>query len=530
VCSYIYSIKQVAFKKIDPFTFIKWIMLSTNTLFVVEVVIDAIVPLVQSQFTKNKEAIQPVLILGFGALMLCSVICNLEYARCTSKESNENKRDFIKQSLEQYSMLSQSDRESASVDVFKRVQGKKEGTVGIQSFFKMSLKSLASMLMSLLSTMYIIWSIWPLVYLAVLYALSYGLIRDQMKKSKELRTQHREAENRYKKQDDFQYQKIRIGQGSIDAILERREKLNAIKNMMEHEWNKLFLICSAPIVASVVLSLFHQRDNHINLVILCTMMLKSIRFVTAFFSTYEDTLAKREEYEKYWQGKEYTVLPPQYPIETLNIIKYQFKGKEMQFSAPLVLKQGDIVRVTGETGSGKTTFINALKGVRNGMLLSKHEPLNHFTYISHLRQDIRGAYCFSNISLAELFETDNEREVLEVLEVVYLLEWYEEIGGDIYADINNRVSGGQKTQLCLAITIAEGIRKQLLILDEPEQGLHPELVPHIIGNVFAWLREKNPNLIIVSVSHVCECIVRQLPLHKHWHITRTKTELKLDVS
>jgi ABC-type transport system involved in cytochrome bd biosynthesis fused ATPase/permease subunit len=501
-------------------------MVSTNTLFAIQIIIDGIIPLIQTQFV-NKQATTSMIVV-FGIAMLCSVIMDIEYDSATARESNRNRKDFIESSLRTYSKLSQSDRESAGVDVFKRVQSKKEDTVGLQSWFKLSFKMAISMLVTMISTMFIVGTIWPLIYLSIMYAVVFKFIKKQMHAAKEVRMQNREMAERYKKQDDFQYQKIRIGQGSIDSIMARKDELLVVQNKKESEWKKLFLLCSIPIIVASTLSMFHQKDGHMNLVLLCTIMLKSIGFISAFFNTYEESLAKADEYAKYWDGKRFTKLPEQYPIKTIKILEYEFKDRNLVFKQPLVLSRGSIISLTGKTGAGKTTFINALKGVCSGMKLSKYEPLNHFTYISHLRQDIRGAYHFSNISLSELFDTTSKTLILEVLEVVNLMEWFEDIG-DIFADINNRISGGQKTQLCLAITIFEGVGKQLLILDEPEQGLHPELIPDIIGNVFKWLHTKNPDLIIIFISHVCGCVAKCLPKHIRWHIIRDKNDFRLDI-
>ena len=503
-------------------------MLSTNILFAAQIIIDFMLPFVQTKLAH--EAITYTVIFYFGLLLIINDLINVEYGKMTVKESRDSRTKFIENALKQYSRLSQSDREGAEVSAFKRTVSKKEEAVAVQSWFKLSLKSALSLSISLLSTMWIIGSVLPLVYLAVLYKLAYVFIKLQMIKAKELREKMRKMNNRMKKQDDFQYEKLRIGHGNIQSIIERKEELNKLSLEMEWEWNKLSLLCTMPIIISMILSLLTCENKPINLVILCLTMLKSVKYVTNFFNSYEDTLAKEAQYDEYWEGKTYMELPRQFDIGVLTIAEYSFKGQTMWFNRPAVIRLGDVIRLTGKTGAGKTTFINALKGVREGLVLSELAPLNHFSHISHLRQDIRSAYHFSNISLSELFETTSTNAIMEVLEVVKLLEWYrEEFDGDIFTDIDNNISGGQKTQLCLGITIMEGVRKQMIIMDEPEQGLHPEIIPEILESVFSWMKKKNPDLIIIFISHVCDCIVSSLPEHQHWHITRTKHEFNLTI-
>lgn len=496
-------------------------MLDTNILFVSQIIIDFTTPFVQNWF--KSEEIGLYEIICFTIMLIISELINLAYIKATVYESQISRINFFEDSLKQYSRLSQSDRESEEVSSFKRIVRDKEQAVGIKSWFKLSYKVGISLFVSLLSTVWIINSVLPLVYILVCYYISYNILQKEMKKARDLRTEFKNIEKKYSKMNDFQMQKLRIGKGNISSIIDRRQELSKMIMNMEYQWNKLSILCSMPIIISVFLSLLTCEANHINLVMFCMVMLKSTEFITKFCNSYYESRTKHEKYDEYWNNKSYTIFPKQIHIpNVVRIMEYSFNGNLMVFAnggEPLCIERGKTYRLTGSTGSGKTSFINALKGAQDGIILDVNSTKNYHKFISHLRQDIRSAYYFSEITLSEMFESVSEKYIKKMLRVVGLTEWFEKImDGNIYKDINNNISGGQRTMLCMALTIVEGIHSQMIIMDEPEQGLDTELIPELFESVFSWLRKNNPDLIIIFVSHVCDCVVRKLPEHTHWHI------------
>lgn len=503
-------------------------MISTNTLFVVQILVDLIMPFTLDLFTGETVSIETILCFGF--LLIFNNLLGVEYSRATVREGNNSEILFHEKALIRYSELSQSNREGVTVETFISVLSKKENAIITRSWHKSSLKYAMRLIISLLSTIWIINSILPLIYMVIMYIIVYPRIVTQMTKAKDLRISNRNLLTRTSKQNNFQYKKIRIGQGNIPEIIARNQKLVEISSEIEWEWTKLSLLCSIPIIISIVLSLLTCKCKPINLAILCTTMLGSISTIASFFNSYEDMVAKEDQYEEYWKDKIAAQLPKQFSIpEVTKIVEYSFNGQTMWFNKPADIKVGKIIRLTGSTGAGKTTFINALKGVSKGLVLEDRNPLNYFNSISHLRQDIREAYHFSDITLSELFGNTSEETITEILDIVGMREWYKGIGS-IHNDINNNISGGEKTKLCLGITILEGVNRQLIILDEPEQGLDAEAIPIIFNKVFKWLHMRNPRLRIIFISHICECIVKNLPQHDHWHITRNSDGLKMIIT
>ena len=73
------------------------------------------------------------------------------------------------------------------------------------------------------------------------------------------------------------------------------------------------------------------------------------------------------------------------------------------------------------------------------------------------------------------------------------------------------LSGGEKMRLSILYTLWDLNKrnKQVLILDEPEQGLDMELVPDIILDIINY----NPEMTVFIITHLCDCTVSKLKIN-----------------
>ena len=197
----------------------------------------------------------------------------------------------------------------------------------------------------------------------------------------------------------------------------------------------------------------------------------------------------------------------------------------------LSINKGDIIRITGGTGAGKTTFINTLLGKdKDGKVNAIIDLKSIHDKVIHLRQDIRDATPFGRVSIYDLFASNDEQTIYQMLSVVGLLDWFEnDMKKSFTNHIDGKISGGQKTLLCIAMTLFETSRmkKEMIILDEPEQGLDEEIIRKTFESMIDWLKNVNPHIRILFISHCCDCIVSRLPKHKHWHLERNKETFRL---
>ena len=215
----------------------------------------------------------------------------------------------------------------------------------------------------------------------------------------------------------------------------------------------------------------------------------------------------------------------QYVLETRNLVK-EFKGFVAVNDVNLQIRQGDIHALIGPNGAGKTTVFNLLtnfliptrgqivyrgeditplksaaiarKGIVRSFQISAVFP--HMTALENIRVALQTAegssYSFwkSGNSLHKL----NER-CMELLESVGLAE---------FANTTTvELAYGRKRALELATTLA--MEPQLLLLDEPTQGMGSEDVDRVVELVCKAAQGRTVLMVehnLSVVSKLCDRI------------------------
>lgn len=168
--------------------------------------------------------------------------------------------------------------------------------------------------------------------------------------------------------------------------------------------------------------------------------------------------------------------------------------------------------VRGQSGAGKSTLVKAIKGEILGALDNIGAPENYRHAISDMSQDIGEKLPSSKVTIRQYFWNEpNDARITSYLTRVFDTgeydQWMSTIGG-LDNHLDGRISGGQKKRLILA-TRAYDIDlngKDIIILDEPEQGSDPETAVRVLK----WFFEQYSNKTIIMISHMCQCQLRQL--------------------
>ena len=181
----------------------------------------------------------------------------------------------------------------------------------------------------------------------------------------------------------------------------------------------------------------------------------------------------------------------------------------------LRLASGGRVAVTGSSGAGKSSLVNAL--LRYWPLESGSLSLSG-TDVTRLTQaDVRGAMALadqraqlfagtvrSNITLGRPSATDEEVEA--ALRAARLAEWVATLPEGLDTPVGEdgvSVSGGERRRLAVARALLAPA--PLLILDEPTSGLDTALAEQVVDGVLAAAGERSVLLITHRAGEAARC-------------------------
>ena len=165
--------------------------------------------------------------------------------------------------------------------------------------------------------------------------------------------------------------------------------------------------------------------------------------------------------------------------------------------------EGTITCVMGRNGVGKTTLVKCILGlepINSGEITLSGEVINHLNTENRVRRGIgyvpQGREIFSSLTVEEnlIIALGARRDKLKKIpERVYeLFPVLKEMGSRRGGDL----SGGQQQQLAIGRALVS--EPDLLILDEPNEGIQPNIVQQI-GEVLLQLN-KDEKLTIILVE------------------------------
>lgn len=198
----------------------------------------------------------------------------------------------------------------------------------------------------------------------------------------------------------------------------------------------------------------------------------------------------------------------------LESIETFYWDRQVLWGLSLSVSQGSVVVMLGRNGMGKSTTMRSIMGLnppRSGRIVFKGEVINGLQphQIAHkgIAYVPQGRGIFASLSVREnltLAEAKNRDEGGWDLEKVYelfpILRERSELGGSL-------LSGGE--QQMLAVARALMANPDLLIMDEPSEGLAPLVIQQISqvicrlkGTLTVLLAEQNLNMALTVADRV----------------------------
>jgi urea transport system ATP-binding protein len=166
---------------------------------------------------------------------------------------------------------------------------------------------------------------------------------------------------------------------------------------------------------------------------------------------------------------------------------------------------GEIVGVLGRNGVGKTTLMRALIGllsVRSGSILYRgvditRQPADRraalgIGYVPQGREVFAHMSVLDNLRMGQFINRAREFQPDEVYGYFPFLR-------DRASQRAGTLSGGQQEMLAIARALVAG--PELLLLDEPSDGVQPSIV-HDIGNFIVRLVEERPLGVLIVEQNI----------------------------
>jgi branched-chain amino acid transport system ATP-binding protein len=204
-------------------------------------------------------------------------------------------------------------------------------------------------------------------------------------------------------------------------------------------------------------------------------------------------------------------------LQVTDVVK-SFGGVTAVNELSLHVGRGQVVALIGPNGAGKSTLMNTLSGLHHpdsGSISFGGEPIHRLDppRIAHLGigRTFQIPRVFSRLTVRdnvlvpvahrEAMSGDIHKRVDQLLGLVNL--------GDKAGQYASELSGGQQKLLELARALMP--EPQLVLMDEPFAGVHPELKQTLIDAIRATNRDHDTTFLIVShempvVAALCQWV------------------------
>ena len=186
-------------------------------------------------------------------------------------------------------------------------------------------------------------------------------------------------------------------------------------------------------------------------------------------------------------------------VENLN---QKYGGRHILRDVSFDLKIGEVTCLLGRNGAGKTTLLKTLMGIEksaSGNIVFDGSDMTHEPSYKRVRHGIgyvpQGREIFPRLTVLENLMmglaskpsgTPLPPRIYEMFPI--LKQFLKRRGGDL--------SGGQQQQLAIGRALA--ISPQLLILDEPTEGIQPSIIKDIERAIRSLAEEGNMAILLVE--------------------------------
>jgi ABC-2 type transport system ATP-binding protein len=180
-------------------------------------------------------------------------------------------------------------------------------------------------------------------------------------------------------------------------------------------------------------------------------------------------------------------------LEIKNLVK-KYKEVVAVDNISFSIRQGICFGLIGPNGAGKTTTIEMIEDIippTSGEILYKDKPRSAL-FKQEVGIQFQQTSLLSSLTIRETLNTfknlyNDPADIEEIIDICNLRE--------IQKRMNDRISGGQKQRLMLALAMIN--KPELLFLDEPSTGLDPQARRNL-WSIVQKIKERGNTIILTT--------------------------------
>lgn len=194
----------------------------------------------------------------------------------------------------------------------------------------------------------------------------------------------------------------------------------------------------------------------------------------------------------------------------LNQVNVSYGNRAALQNVNCTIQEGKWISVIGQTGAGKSTFVQLLKGLVprfDGDYRIDHQPIQRnakgqpkvipdigfvFQYPEH---QLFQTTVYKELAFAPKLKGDTSQQIMKAIENILPQVGLSE---DILPCIPFQLSGGQKRRVAISSVLM--MSPKLLILDEPTAGLDPLSRENLLQLLKKWQQEEYRTVLFISHS------------------------------
>lgn len=191
-------------------------------------------------------------------------------------------------------------------------------------------------------------------------------------------------------------------------------------------------------------------------------------------------------------------------LEIKNLVK-KYKEVVAVDDISFSIRKGICFGLLGPNGAGKTTTIEMIEDIippTSGEILYKGKPRSSL-FKQEVGIQFQQTALLSSLTLRETLITfknlyNDPADIEEIIDICNLRE--------IQKRLNDKISGGQKQRLMLALALIN--KPELMFLDEPSTGLDPQARRNL-WSIVQKIKEKGDTIILTThymeeAQHLCD--------------------------